>query len=95
MEGVNITYSEGRCRGARRYAYIRPAGKCHNRSHRVSCDIGKIPAFLEKHFPEVKYYLVDSLVIGAKDEKSALSEFWRVCEKSKIGQAFAVVEINT
>jgi len=48
---------------------------------------------IQRHFPIVHYYDVDGYVIGAKDEKHALKEYWRVCEKNKIGKAFPVSKI--
>jgi hypothetical protein len=87
---VQITYSEGRGKAGRRYAFIRPLFKCQNKSHRVIADRNKIQEFIEKNFPNVNYYKVDGLVIGAKSEQFAMKEFWRICEKSKIGKIPAI-----
>ena len=91
---ITITYSEGRCKGAQRYAYIRPAEDCHNKSHRVKADIATVNDFINRNFPVVKYFLVDGHVIGAKDDRAALKEYWRICEVSKIRQEFEVKEIK-
>jgi hypothetical protein len=63
-------------------------GKCSNRSRRVSLE--NIQQAIEKHYQTVNYYLIDGLTIGAKNEDFALKEYWRVCEKSKIGKQQAV-----
>jgi len=45
-----------------------------------------LDALLEKHFPVVNYYMVNGWRIGAKDEKFALREYWRICEVGQIGK---------
>lgn len=92
MNHIEITCSYGRGKSGRKYAYIRPAKKCRNRSRRCSRD--KIAACIERHFPVVYYYHVDGFVIGAKDPQSALKEYWRVCEKEKIGKVFEVTLVS-
>ena len=89
MEHIKVEYSSGRGKNGRKYAYIRPAGKCSNRSRRIQ--IEKVAEVISTHFPQVNYYIVDTLIIGAKNEAFALREFYRVCEKSKINQPFEVV----
>lgn len=85
---IQVEYSAGRGKYGRQYAYIRPAGNCHNKSRRVSAD--QVESTIEKHFPNVNYYLINGLVIGAKDPDFALKEFWRVCERQQVGKAFPV-----
>lgn len=92
---VKIDYSAGRGKNGNRYAYIRPAGKCHNRSRRVSADADRVLDTIERHFPEVKYYKIEGLVIGAKSPEFALREFWRICERKDIGKPFQVAIIET
>ena len=84
MKGITIDYSAGRGKYGRQYAYIRPAGNCHNRSRRVRVDM--IGSIIQKHFPEVHYYLVNGITIGAKNEDCALREYWRVCDRELIGK---------
>lgn len=88
MQYVEVTYSRGRGRSGTEYAYLRPAGKCFNRSRRVRAD--RVDSCMKIHFPHINYYLVDGHVIGAKDENFALREYWRVCERNKIGKQFPV-----
>ena len=88
MDHVKISYSNGRGRSGKRYAYIRPSLKCFNRSRR--CRVNRIEQTIAKHFPVVNYYQVDGFVIGAKNVRSALGEYWRVCELNKIGDEFPV-----
>ena len=88
LHDIEITYSNGRCRNGQQYAFIRPSQKCFNRSRR--CRVDKIDSAIKKHFPVVNYYRIDGHVIGAKDERSALGEYWRVCELDKIGMDFPV-----
>lgn len=89
MEHVEIEYSAGRGKFGRLFAYIRPAGKCSNRSRRVPVE--KLAAEIEKHFPFVNYYRVDGLTIGAKSAAFALKEYWRICQKSKINKPVEIV----
>lgn len=89
MEHIKIEYSAGRAKYGRQFAYVRPAGKCSNRSLRVPVE--KLAAAIETHFPCVNYYQVDGLMIGAKNEKFALKEYWRICDKSKINKPVEVI----
>jgi len=88
---VLITYSNGRCKYGRKFAFVRPEMKCANKSRRF--DMRNLETGISHHFPNVTYYLIDGLVIGAKNEKFALREFWRVCEKSKVGHVFEAKKI--
>ena len=88
MEHVKIEYSNGRGKHGRQFAYVRPSGKCSNRSRR--CAAYKVNEFVAKHFPVVNYYKVDGLVIGAKNEQFALKEYWRICDQNDIGKRFKV-----
>lgn len=90
---IKVDYSAGRGKNGSRYAYIRPVGKCHNRSRRVSAD--SVLDAIERHFPEVHYYQVEGLVIGAKSPEFALREFWRICKRKDIGKPFQVAIIET
>ncbi len=89
MDYLKIEYSNGRGKYGRKFAYVRPAGKCSNRSRRFS--IEKLASGIEKHFPSVNYYRIDGWLIGAKNEEFALKEYWRICEQSKINKPFEVV----
>lgn len=89
MEHIKIEYSAGRTKFGRQFAYIRPAGKCSNRSRRVPVE--KLEETIKLHFPVVNYYQVDGVPIGAKNEKYAIREYWRICEKSKINNPVEVV----
>ena len=89
MEHIKIEYSAGRAKYGRQFAYVRPAGKCSNRSRRVPVE--KLEAAIKAHFPCVNYYQVDGFTIGAKNEVFALKEYWRICDKSKINKPFEVI----
>ena len=89
MEHIKIEYSAGHAKYGRQFAYIRPAGKCSNRSRRVLVE--KLACAIKTHFPTVNYYLVDGLKIGAKSEQFALKEYWRICDKSKINKPVEVI----
>ena len=89
MEHVKIEYSNGRAKNGRTFAYFRPAGKCSNRSRRVPVE--KLASAIDTYFPSVNYYLIDGIIIGAKNEAFALKEYWRVCEKSKVNKPSEVI----
>lgn len=86
MEHIKITYSNGRGKYGQQYAYIRPAMECFNRSRRVLAE--KLQGEIARHFPgnKVNYYKVGDYCIGAKDEKAAIKEYWRVCNRGDIGR---------
>lgn len=88
MDHIDIEYSNGRGKYGQQYAYVRPAKQCFNKSRRVKAE--NLNSLIVKHFPHVNYYKIDGHVIGAKDEESALKEYWRVCSKEKIGKHFQV-----
>ena len=85
---VKVTYSAGRSKYGLRYAYVRPSGECFNRSWRCPEDL--IDKIIEKHFPVVQYYCIDGHTIGARNPEAALREYWRVCEKGKVGVKFEI-----
>ena len=90
---VTIQYSSGRGKNGKRWAYIRPDTRCANKSRRVSAD--KIDETIEKYFPIVNLYLIKNRIFGAKDERDALKEYWRVCEQSEIGKEVPVELFTT
>jgi hypothetical protein len=93
MNHITIDYSAGRGKSGQRYAYVRPALPCRNRSRRFRLD--KLQAGIEKHFPQVLYFDICGTVIGAKDEASALKEYWRICPIEEIGKAQKVNHLKT
>lgn len=98
-EEVEITYSKGRGKSGKQYAYLRPAIKCWNRSRKVggfdTDDLkSAISKAIKKHFHPVNYYNVNGRLIGSNSLKGALAEYWRVCDLSEIGHQFDVTETN-
>lgn len=93
MKGIEITYSDGRGKSGQQYAYIRPAGKCRNKSRR--CAVQDIQKTIDRYFaPEVKYYEVDGFTIGSNSPDNGLKEYYRICDKRLIGVKFEVKEID-
>lgn len=90
-EQVKVDYSNGKGKNGSRFAFVRPAEKCANRSRRFRVE--GLEAGIEAYFSEVKYYLVGGLKIGAKNESMALREYWRVCEKAQFGVAQNIVPV--
>jgi len=88
MERISIIYSNGKGRLGRRFAFIRPTGNCRNKSRR--CHVHDIQKVVDKYFPVVNYYSIDGLIFGAKDERFALREYWKVCEIQNKGKQFEV-----
>lgn len=82
MEEVSVTISNGRGKYGKQYAYIRPGKPCVNRSRRV--EVNEVEKWIRIIFPEVHYWRIGGLVIGARDEDQAWREYWRVCERSQI-----------
>lgn len=92
MEGIEITYSDGRGKNGQQYAYIRPA-KCRNQSRR--CPVRDIQKTLSRYFaPEVKYYEIDGFTIGSNSPENALKEYYRICDRRLIGVKFQVKQID-
>jgi len=89
MEHVTISYSNGRGKYGQQFAYVRPSGKCSNRSRRCAAD--KVQDVVSKHFPVVNYYKINGWIIGAKNENFALKEYYRICDVADIGKSFEVV----
>jgi len=87
---VNMDYSDGRTRDGSQYVYIRPAFKCDNKSRRIKEGEGRIRCAVEKYYTPCNYYVIENKIIGAATEQLALREYWKICEKSKIKQKFAV-----
>lgn len=88
MSGVNIIYSNGNGKGGKMYAFVRPDMKCFNRSRRVQPS--RVAEEVKKWFTPMNYYIVDGETIGSNSEENALKEYWRVCDKEKIGKHFQV-----
>lgn len=92
MATLIIEKSNGRTKTGELIYFVRPAGKCHNRSWRVKAN--KVSEFCRKKFSNVSYFRVNGLVIGASSEENAVKEYYRICEKSKIGKPVDVKTIN-
>ena len=89
---VKVEYSNGKGKSGKNYAFIRPSGKCSNRSRRV--EASKVKQAIDEHFPNVNYYEIGGLVIGAKNPEFAVKEFYRVCEKQSVNKPFEPVLLN-
>lgn len=88
---VEVTHSAGRGKGGRRYAYIRPAFECANKSLRVSgCTQQQLVAFIkkavEKKYMPMHSYEIQGKIFGSNSPENALKEWWRVCDKNDIGK---------
>lgn len=88
---LDIVISDGFSKNGAKYAYVRPSEKCDNKSRKVLAR--NIDNLIKKHYPVVRYYKVDGYTIGAKNKQFALGEYWRICERPKIGKAFDVLEM--
>lgn len=92
MEHISISYSNGKGKSGKRFAFIRPTGNCRNKSRR--CHVHDIQKVVDKYFQPVNYYSIDGLIFGAKDEKFALREYWKVCDIRDRGKQFEVTQIQ-
>ncbi len=88
LSHIKIDHSAGIGKNGKRYVYVRPACQCSNKSRRV--EIGSLSTLILRHYPVVNYYIVDGHTIGAKSAKNALLEYWRICEREKVGKDFEV-----
>lgn len=91
---VKIEFSRGRGKYGSFYVYIRPAFKCNNRSRRVQCKDDIIETTVKKYYSPCNYYMIEGYIIGAGNEKLALREYWKICDKSEIKKHFAVHPIT-
>lgn len=88
-----IEPSYGRTKSGAVIVYVRPALPCRNRSRK--CTVDKAHQIGEKHYLGCRYFLVDGIVIGAKNEELALKEYWRVCAPTLVGfTGFEIKEIE-
>lgn len=91
---VKITQSIGQGKGGKMSWFIRPIYYCFNRSHKVSGFTGKelqekADKVISKwYYPRVILYEVDGETIASNSKENALTEYWRVCAKEKIGVIF-------
>jgi hypothetical protein len=97
-QGINVSYSNGYGKNGKVHVYVRPEKECRNKSRKVSglykeIIAGKLDKLIDKWYNPMKYYLVDGHVIGSNSEKNALTEYWRLVERSDIGKIFPVKEI--
>lgn len=98
LAAVSVTYSNGRGKNGKQYAFVRPSAECFNRSRRVGGYDRQelndaILKTVEKHFHPLNYYRVDGHVIGSNSEQGALAEYHRVCALSDVGKRFEVKQI--
>ncbi len=98
LAAVSVSYSNGRGKNGKQYAFVRPSAECFNRSRRVGGYDRQelndaILKTVEKHFHPLNYYRVDGHVIGSNSEQGALAEYHRVCALSDVGKRFEVKQI--
>lgn len=100
MISLIIEKSKGFTKDGRKKIFIRPEYYCFNKS-RFATGIGQ--AELEEaknniirkwYSPNLLVYTIDSHTIVSNNEKNALTEYWRVCERNKIGKLFKVTLNN-
>lgn len=89
--GVKITYSAGRGKNGKCFAYVRPNFPCLNRSVRVDCD--SLDSYM-KNIGSMLKFLVNGAVIGAESKEKALKEYYKVCDKADRGKCFEVQQIE-
>ncbi len=93
---IKITKSNGRGKDGRMHVYIHPDYYCFNKSRKASGfykdDLQDAINFVLRKWyqPELHVYEIDGHTIVSNNEKNALTEYWRVCERNKIGELFTV-----
>jgi hypothetical protein len=97
LDSVSVTYSRGRAKYRRNVYFVMPNSQtCRNRSRRIVAQDGdkayyKLIGVIKKWYFPLNEYKVDGLIICSNSESNALSEYWRICEKSKVGVNFEVL----
>jgi hypothetical protein len=100
MIELKIERSKGKGMMGKMSAYIRPDYYCFNKARKADGWNNQelqesINNILRKWYqPELFAYEIDGETIVSNNEKNALTEYWRVCERTKIGQMFTVTLIN-
>lgn len=92
IEKVKVTYSNGRGKYGRQYAYIRPAKPCDNAGRRVLAS--NVSKSIERHFNPCYYWNVGDCLIGANSEDAAWKEYWRICKRSEIRKKIVPITLN-
>jgi hypothetical protein len=93
---VEVQSSNGYSRGGAIVKFVRPVGKCSNRSRKVSGFTGKevsekVARVIERWYsPIVIYYEINGTVIGSNSKQNALKEYWRICDMKDHGKIFEV-----
>lgn len=95
---MKIEKSIGRTKSGAQVYYLRPDGECINRSYRITCIDedeykAKVSKIEKKIKPEIQW-LIDGYKVIANNSNQALREYWRVCDKSKIGKDFEVINLE-
>lgn len=89
---IKYERSAGKAKGGIPIFFVRPQLACNNRSRRY-IGYDKLRKGIQRWYgPEVKFYLVDGHLIGSNKPANALHEYWRICEREKIGRIFEVIE---
>jgi hypothetical protein len=96
MIEIKIQKSNGRGKNGKLHVYIIPDYYCYNKSRKASGfykdDLqDSINFVLRKWYqPELFVYEIEGKTVVSNNEKNALTEYWRVCERSDIGKEFPV-----
>lgn len=98
MQNIKITHSNGLGKGGKMFVFIRPDFDCMNRSRRVGAYTSEelkevVAKCIAKYYTPLKQYMVDGHIIGSNNEKNALREYWKVCDKNYVGKRFLVEEM--
>lgn len=88
---IKIERSLGRTKTGIPVFFVRPAHACENRSR---CFVGydkMNKGIVRWYASSILYFIVDGHLIGSNNEKNALSEYWRICDRNKVGK---IVEVK-
>lgn len=97
LDSVSVTYSRGRTKYGRKVYFVMPNSEtCRNRSRRIVAQDGdqayyKLIELIKKWYYPLNEYVVDGSIICSNSESNALSEYWRICERNKVGINFEVL----
>lgn len=93
---LKIEKSNGRGKLGMQAVYIRPDYYCFNKSRKAKAysneDLqNKINNIIRKWYsPQLFVYEIDGETIVSNNEYNALKEYWRVCNRNKIGAIFTI-----
>lgn len=93
---LKIEKSKGFGKDGKQWVSIRPDYYCFNKARKAKAYSNEdlqdaVNTIIRKWYsPELFVYEIDGQTIVSNNEDNALTEYWRVCDRNKIGAIFTV-----